>query len=393
MEKLNLFEEKTAAEKKQLASYACLHFINDLHATTLPNVLPILRSSLSLSLAQLGILNAAFGIMHFIGQPVAGFIADRQKKPWFAVWGPMLSVFALFMLPSSLNFGFALMFCFLLGLGTALFHPQGNGRTGRIALGSNMAFYLAFFTASGSFGSAFGPLLFVFWYSLLGKNLLPVVCIPFFIILFCIWKFLSAFPFETAQKGEGNFSRFFSDIKIVLSKIYDLFAIVTLRDIVFQGVKVFLPMLIIMRGGTNASAAVITFAVVISVAFANLAGGRLASAIGEQKLLFATLALTPVVGILGIMLNNFAGVIMLMLLFALLEASAPATISMAQRRCPDQMSTAASLASGATWGLANLAAYPVGSIADSIGLEPTLYAIVVLPWIVTAIHFAKIKGK
>jgi len=388
-QKINLFADKTKAEKRQLASYAVLHFINDLHATTLPNVLPILRASLSLSLAQLGILNSAFGAMHFLAQPVSGFIADRQSKPWFAVWGPMLSVFALFMLPSSPNFAFALIFCFLLGLGTALFHPQGNGRTGRIALGKNMAFYLAFFTASGSFGSAFGPLAFVFWYSLLGANLLPLICIPFFLILLYFWKFLSACPFETVKGGQSSVSQFFSDIKTVFSKIYDLFTIVTLRDIVFQGVKVFLPMLIIMRGGNNTTAAAVVFAVVISVAFANLIGGRLASAIGEQKLLFVTLALTPVVGIFGIMLNNFAGVFMLMLLFALLEASAPATISMAQRRCPDKMSTAASIASGASWGVANLAACPIGYIADKIGLETTLYSVVLLPWLVTAYYLIK----
>lgn len=387
--KIDLFADKTVAEKKQLASYSCLHFINDLHATTLPNVLPILRSALSLSLGQLGILNAAFGIMHFLGQPVSGFIADRQSKPWFAVWGPMLSVFALFMLPCSPNFTFAFLFCALLGLGTALFHPQGNGRTGHIALGKNMAFYLAFFTASGSFGSAFGPLLFVFWYSLLGENLLPLMCIPFFAILLYFWKFLSAFPFETAKREEGTVSQFFADIKVVFMKIYDLFTIVALRDIVFQGVKVFLPVLIIMRGGNNASAAAIVFAVVIAVAVANLVGGRLASAVGERRLLFITLALSPIAGGLGIMLNNFAGIIMLMLLFGLLEASAPATISMAQRRCPDKMSTAASIASGASWGVANLAAYPIGSIADRIGLETTLYSVVLLPWLITAYYLFK----
>ena len=375
------FDDKNRGRNRQLASYALLHFINDLHATVLPNVLPILRESLSLSLAQLGSLNAAFGIMHFLGQPVSGYLADRQKKPYFAVWGPLVSIVSLFMLPASPHFVFALIFCFLLGLGTALFHPQGNGMTGKLAMGKNMAFYLSLFTASGSLASAFGPLVFVFWFSLLGKNRLPVMVLPFLALLLVIWKTLLPYKLTPASSA-GGMKNFFSEIKSVLSKIADIFAIVSLRDVVFQGTKVFLPMLIIMRGGTNATAAKVIFAVVLSVAFANVIGGRLASVFSEKTLLFTTLALAPFAGIAGIALKNFAGVLMLMLLFGLLEASAPATISMAQRRCPETMSTAASIASGASWGVANLAAYPVGAIADLIGLERTMYAVIVIPWLI-----------
>ena len=142
-------------------------------------------------------------------------------------------------------------------------------------------------------------------------------------------------------------------------------------------------MLVIMRGGSHKSAAAVTFSVVISVAFANIIGGRLASVFSEKKLLLTTLALAPFAGIAGIYLKNFYGVAMLMLFFGLLEASAPATISMAQRRCPESMSTAASIASGTSWGVANLAAYPVGALADKIGLESTMYAVALIPWLIT----------
>ncbi len=367
--------------QKQLLSYAFLHFINDLHATVLPNVLPVLKEALALSLAQLGILNAAFGIMHFLGQPVSGYLADRQHKPYFAVWGPLVSIISIFMLPASPCFAFAILFCTTLGLGTALFHPQGNGMTGRIAMGKNMAFHLAIFTASGSFGSAFGPIWFVFCFSILGKYKLPFMVIPFIVILLVMWNTLAAYKIDVSASAAGM-KLFFKEIKTVLSKIADIFTIVSLRDIVFQGTKVFLPMLIIMRGGSHASAAAVVFAVVISVAFANIIGGKLAAVFSERKLLFTTLAIAPFAGIAGIAMNNFAGIIMLMLLFGLLEASAPATISMAQRRCPETMSTAASIASGASWGVANLAAYPIGAVADRIGLEQTMFAVVLIPWLI-----------
>lgn len=385
----NNFDEKTKDQKKQLLIYQLLHFLNDLHATVLPNVLPILKQALSLSLAQLGILNAAFGVMHFIGQPIAGAIADKQTKPWFAVWGPMICVISLFLLPSSPHFAFAILFCVMLGFGTALFHPQGNGITGKIAMGKNMAFHLACFIAAGSFGSAFGPMLFVFWFNLLGKYRLHLMTIPFFIIFLFIWKFLSKYQLEVSNTEPLSFNKIFSDIKEVFVKIFDIFAIVSLRDVVFQGIKVFLPMLIIMRGGNHSSAAVIIFCVTISVAIANIIGGKLASVFSQKKLLMVTLALAPFAGIAGIYFKNFFGIMMLMLLFGLLESSASATTSMAQRRCPEKMSTAASISTGASWGVANLAAYPVGAIADKIGLEPTMYCITIIPWFIIAWYLAK----
>ena len=385
----NIFADKTTIEKKQLASYAFLHFVNDFHATLLPNVLPILRQALSLSLAQLGVLNAAFGIMHFFGQPIAGSLADRQAKPWFATWGPLLSIISIYFLPCAPSFLFAVILCILLGIGTSMFHPQGNGRTGKIAMGKNLPFYLAIFIASGSLGSAFGPLSYVFWYNRLGKKLLPLMILPFLLILFWLWHFLSAIKFDTTQSAKNGVLQFFSEIKQIFVKIIDIFTIVSIRDMVFQGVKVFLPMLIILRGGTIATAAKVTFAIVLATAFSNIIGGRLAAIFGERKLLFATLTLCPLLGIAGIALPRFYGILFLMLFFALLESSAPATISMSQKRCQDNISTVSSIASGASWGVANLAAYPVGALADKIGLEYTLYTLISIPWLVSLICLFK----
>ena len=81
-------------DKKTIFGMIFLHGMNDMHSTALPTIIPMLAQSISLTLSQAGMLNAVFGLTNIFGQPVTGYIADRLKRPWFAVWGPLISICA-----------------------------------------------------------------------------------------------------------------------------------------------------------------------------------------------------------------------------------------------------------------------------------------------------------
>jgi FSR family fosmidomycin resistance protein-like MFS transporter len=57
---------------------------------------------------------------------------------------------------------------------------------------------------------------------------------------------------------------------------------------------------------------------------------------------------------------------------------------MAQEHVPDNRSSASSLVMGVSWGFANIAASPIGMLADRIGLAPALAAVSLSPLIVAA---------
>jgi FSR family fosmidomycin resistance protein-like MFS transporter len=369
-------------DKKALAGFAFLHFLNDLHATVLPTIIPMLVKSISISLTQAGILNAAFGLMHFVGQPVSGYIADRQSRPWFAVWGPLLSAASVFLLPLSPNYAFAFMAVILMGIGTAMFHPQGNGRAGSAANDKSLAFFISLFFACGSFGSAIGPLYIVYAISMIGEYWLPVLTIPVFFICLYLWKTLKSEPAQHTAEGSGILDLFRS-LKDTVSKVWSIIAITSIRDAVFQGIKLFLPMLIVMRGGSIALGGTALFAVVLASTISSIIGGRLAGIIGDKNVLIWSITIAPAFTLLGLIVPGFVGICLLMLGFAFLESSAPVTTSIAQKRCVGARSTASSFSSGVSWGIANLFASPVGFAADKIGLAPTLYIVAVIPWGIT----------
>lgn len=389
------FEEPNNAEfpsgdKRSLLGFTFLHFINDLHSTALPTIIPMLVSSISISLSQAGLLNALFGITNIFGQPVSGYFADRQKKPWFAVWGPMLSVTGACLLPLAPNYASAFLFVGFMSMGTALFHPQGTGRSGGAAGNTNIAFFLSLFSASGSFGSAVGPLYVVFIISLIGKPLFPLMLLPIFCICFYIWKNIAIGQnFGDIVKEVTTAKYFFNNMREILGKVGDILIISTIRDATFQGIKVFLPMLIITKGGSIQSGGFSLFAITIACTVSGIIGGKLADKVGEHKLLMSSISISPIFLLFGLYSSGALSIFMLMIGFAFLQTSTPVTTAMAQQRCPGSRSTVSSLVMGVSWGIANLFASPIGFSADMIGLQTTMHIVAYLPWTVTAWYIYK----
>lgn len=376
-----------AENKLKLKAFALLHMMNDIHSTALPTVVPMLVSSISLSLTQAGVLNGIFGISNIIGQPVFGYIADKLKRPWFAVWGPCLSAIGAYMLPLSPNFGFALVLVACMSVGTSLFHPQGNGLCGAVAGSKSLAFYLSLFMAFGCFGSAIGPLYIVYMIGLLGKNAFPVMLIPF--IAFCsyIWLKIGKESKTLSSDNEKlSVVNFFKQFRRLFLLTADIVAMASIRDGAMQSIKLFIPMLVVARGGSIAQGGITLFFVTIASMAGGVIGGKTADIIGEDKMLFISVTLTPLLLIAALLTSGRFSIMIMMLGFALLQASSSSTTAMAQRRSPQSRSAVSSIAAGVSWGVANIIATPVGAAADIMGLEATLTAAACIPWIVTAMY-------
>ena len=386
------------SDRKSLLGFSFLHFLNDLHTNAFPSIIPMLVQSISMSLSQAGLLNAVFGITNLLGQPITGYFADRQKKPWLAVWGPMLSIAGASLLPISPSFSIALILVALMTIGTASFHPQGLGRAGSSAGSKDLAFFISLFAACGSFGSALGPVYVVFVISLIGKEMLPVVLIPSFIICLYIWKnIVSEQTAENITNEKAEFKGFFTSMRDIMKKILSLVVVATVRDATLQGIRIFIPMLVVLKGGTIAEGGMLLFAITLSCTFAGILGGKLADTRGDEKVMLWTLGLSPIFLISGLNTTGILSVTTLIIGFGLLQASTPVTTAIAQKKCPLSRSTVSSLAMGVSWGIANLFTTPVGFSADIIGLEKTLRAVAFLPWTVTAWYALKMifsaKGK
>mgnify|MGYP004445870199 FL=1 len=170
-----------------------------------------------------------------------------------------------------------------------------------------------------------------------------------------------------------------------MSRVGWIISITSGRDAVFQSIKIFLPMLLISRGGTVAEGGIILFAITLAATLAGIVGGKIADRFGDENILFGSLLISPIFLVTGLRGSELYCIALLMLGFAVIQCSSPITTAMSQKRCPENRSMASSLSNGVSWGIANLCVTPGGVAADIIGLDTTLSAVAFMPWLVVGV--------
>src|SRR4030081_1008895 len=134
------------------------HFLNDTMQSLIPSVYPILKQSYALDFAQIGLITLAFQFTASLLQPVIGHFTDRKAQPFSLAIGMGFTFFGLLLLSVAQQYPVILVAAALVGLGSAVFHPE-SARIARLASGGRYGFAQSVFQVGGSLGSSMGPVL------------------------------------------------------------------------------------------------------------------------------------------------------------------------------------------------------------------------------------------
>jgi FSR family fosmidomycin resistance protein-like MFS transporter len=141
-----------------LAAVSFCHLINDMVQSLLPSMYPILKSSFHLDFGQLGVITLVYQVIASLLQPVIGHYTDKRPMPYSLPLGMSVTLAGLVLLAIAPSFGVILVASALVGVGSAVFHPESS-RVARLASGGRHGFAQSFFQVGGNAGSAIGPLL------------------------------------------------------------------------------------------------------------------------------------------------------------------------------------------------------------------------------------------
>jgi len=141
-----------------LASISFSHFLNDTMQSLIPSVYPILKASYALDFAQIGMITLAFQFTASLLQPVVGHFTDKKAQPFSLAIGMGFTFFGLLLLSVAQHYMVILIAAALVGLGSAVFHPE-SARIARLASGGRFGFAQSVFQLGGSAGTSMGPLL------------------------------------------------------------------------------------------------------------------------------------------------------------------------------------------------------------------------------------------
>lgn len=354
------------------------HFIIDLVSSVVPATFPVLQRDLHLSYVQLGTIVMVQQIVASMLQPLFGVWADRKTRPWFLPAAALMTGVGLAGLGMVNSYFAVLIAVIFLGLGSAMFHPEGS-RVAYVAAGARKGLAQSIFQVGGNAGFAVGPLMipiFFLPFGLKGAYWLLVVALLLFFILLAISKWYGQFRVKRAQSSDdsGSSSRYGALVLLV--------AVVSMRSWIHSGVSSFLPLYYVNVFGWSLTAAEIhLFIFLFAGAVGTFIGGALSDRYGMKRLLLFSMwgsvpflfALPYASGIWSYIVVFIVGLICL--------SSFSVTVVYGHRLMPGKVGLVSGLMIGFAIGMGGIGATVLGGLADLIGLTRLLQLLVILSFI------------
>src|SRR6202795_1595513 len=156
--KTNIAAAAAGAAYVVLAGISFSHFLNDTMQSLIASVYPILKDNYALDFAQIGMITLAFQFTASLLQPLVGHFTDKKAQPFSLALPIWFTFFGLLLLSVAHAYGIILIAAALVGLGSAVFHPE-SARIARLASGGRYGFAQSVFQLGGSFGTSMGPVL------------------------------------------------------------------------------------------------------------------------------------------------------------------------------------------------------------------------------------------
>jgi MFS transporter, FSR family, fosmidomycin resistance protein len=365
----------------RLAANSTAHMVEHLFNGVIAVILPLITTSLGLSLAQAGALVSARTMMAGAASFPSGFFADLASRRNLFL-GLCLGMIGLSCLGLSAAWSFPvlLMFMALSGAGGGGFHPQSLAILSA-TYREKRAFALGIHDSSANLGEVIGPLAlgllitFVDW-----RTALQIWAIPG-LVIGLLYALLGAEDGIAAPHRRDYRRALWEDV-LKNKTVFSLVAVSTLRAMGQTALSAFLPLYLSLHLKLSAGAAGAYMALLYL--FAGVAPafvGWISDRFGHKSLI-AAFSFSSV-GVIVAIAHLGSGPLLAVALAALgvlLWALRPVVVTAAMEAAPQNLAgSIVAVIYGANMGVSFLAPLMAGLIADTYGLPAALLAISTFP--------------
>ncbi|WP_052081198.1 MFS transporter [Paracoccus halophilus] len=352
-----------------LVAISLCHMINDIMQSMLAAIYPLLQQEFTLSYWQIGLMTFAFQVTASLLQPVVGAVTDKNPMPHSLSVGMGSTFIGVLLLALAREYWVLLAGAMLIGIGSAVFHPESS-RVARIASGGKFGTAQSLFQLGGNFGTALGPLLAAFIVVPLGRPSVAIFSIAAMIGSAVLWKVGSWAEGRRRASGPAAVMSLPFSRRRVAAAIVVLALLTFTKNIYTASLTSYYTFYLIEKFAlTTQQAQMMLFLFLGGMAGGVMLGGLFGDRFGPLKVIwFSILGILPFTLILPHV--GLAATGLLTIVIGLILASAfPAIVVFAQELVPGRTGLIAGIFFGFAFGMGGIAAAVLGVIADARGIE------------------------
>ncbi|MAS14444.1 MAG: MFS transporter [Nitratireductor sp.] len=349
-----------------IVAVSLCHLINDVMQSLLSAIYPILKENYGLDYVQIGLLTLTYQCTASLLQPAIGMYTDKRPLPYSLPVGMSASFAGLLILGFAQSYLFLLIGASMVGLGSAVIHPESS-RVARLASGGRYGFAQSLFQVGGNAGSAIGPLVAAFIVLPRGQWSVGLVGIGSLLGIFILWRVGRWYAEQqraSAGKQAPRRGLVFDKRKTILA--LGVLAVLTLtKNAYMASFSSYYTFFLMEKFSLSIrDAQILLFIFLGASALGVFIGGPIGDRYGARFVIwFSILGALPFTLLLPH--ANLGGTVVLTILIGLIFSSAfSAIVVFAQELMPGRVGLVAGIFFGFAFGAGGLAAAALGALAD-----------------------------
>ena len=355
-----------------LVALSLCHLLNDTIQSLLPALYPVFQKNYALTFTQIGFLHFAFQVTASILQPVVGFVTDRRPMFRLATAGMGASLVGLVVLASAWHYWALVGAAMMIGLGSAIFHPDSS-RTARAASGGRFGFAQSLFQVGGNTGSALGPLLAAWIVLPFGQGSVAWFSVLALVGMLLLWN-VGTWARDHYRRSAGRRATGAEALPLPLGRTVFIIAILGLlvfsKYVYVASLTSYYTFFLIEKFGVSVQTSqLLLFVFLGAVALGTFAGGPIGDRIGRKPVIWVSILgvlpfalVLPHVGLVWTVALTFViGVV--------IASAFSAILVYAQQLVPGKVGMISGLFFGFAFGIAGIGAALLGIVADAKGID------------------------
>jgi len=349
-----------------LLAISVCHLLNDTLQSLISAIYPIVKESFHLSFLQIGFITFTFQCTASLLQPCVGFYTDRNPRPYSLAVGMIFSLVGVVLLAFAWGYAWLLVAVGLLGIGSAIFHPESS-RLARLASGGRHGFAQSLFQVGGNAGSSFGPLLAALVITSRGQRSIlafSVLALAATAVLFKVCGWYENHLFELKNKPAPRHIPPVSR-KIAIISLGILVVLTFSKYIYLVSLTSYYTFYLINKFHVSVEASQLyLFVFLFAVAAGTIIGGPLGDRFGRKYVIwFSILGVAPFTLLLP-HVSLFWTAVLTVIIGVLLASAFPAIIVYATELVPGNVGMISGLFFGMAFGFAGIGSAALGELAD-----------------------------